>query len=170
MKKILLYLAVWIVSLSFHPSINAQAVNAQEKNDKKESSQPPVIVFVCEHGAAKSIVAAAHFNKLAEEQHLAVRAIARGTNPDKDIAPKAVQGLQADGLVSTESAPTKISQADLVGAQRVITFCVLPDDYAGKVRVEHWDDDLPVSQDYDKARTRMVERIRLLLEELKPKQ
>lgn len=165
MKKIIVCLAVLIVSLSFNSSANTQG-----KNDKKESSQAPVIVFVCEHGAAKSIVAAAHFNKLAEEQHLAVRAIARGTNPDKEIALKAVQGLQADGLVSAESAPTKISQADLVGARRVITFCVLPDDYAGSVRVEHWDDDLPVSEDYGKARTKMVERIRRLLEELKSEQ
>src|SRR5260370_1083705 len=28
-------------------------------------SQNPIIIFVCEHGAAKSIIAAAYFNKLA---------------------------------------------------------------------------------------------------------
>jgi arsenate reductase (thioredoxin) len=147
--------------------ISKLSVSAREQNGEKEASQTPVIVFVCEHGAAKSIVAAAHFNKLAEEQHLALRAIARGTNPDREIAPKAVQGLQGDGLVPGEPAPKIISKADLVGAQRVITFCVLPDDYAGSVQVEHWNDDLPVSADYGKARDRLVERIRRLLEELK---
>lgn len=147
--------------------INKLSVSAREQNGGKETAQTPVIVFVCEHGAAKSIVAAAHFNKLAEEQHLGLRAIARGTNPDTVIAPKALQGLQTDGLAPEEASPKKISQADLAGAQRVITFCVLPDDYAGSVQVEHWNDDLPVSENYGKARDRLIERIRRLLEELK---
>ena len=30
----------------------------------------PVILFVCEHGAAKSVIAATHFNRLAEEAGL----------------------------------------------------------------------------------------------------
>ncbi len=30
--------------------------------------QEPVVLFVCEHGTAKSIVAAAHFNKIAQEK------------------------------------------------------------------------------------------------------
>jgi len=140
----------------------------QEQRSGTESGQTPVIVFVCEHGAAKSIVAAAYFNRLAAEQHLALRAIARGTNPDKEIAPKVTQGLQSDGLVATESAPTKISKSDLTNAQRVITFCVLPDDYASGIKVEHWDDDLPVSENYTKARDRLIERIRDLLQDLKP--
>ena len=34
------------------------------------------IVFVCEHGAAKSIIAAAYFNKLAREMSIDSRAVA----------------------------------------------------------------------------------------------
>lgn len=150
--------------------ISKPSISASDPHKGKESSQTPVIVFVCEHGAAKSIVAAAHFNRLAEEQHLALRAIARGTNPDQELAPKAVQGLQADGLMPTEPAPTKISMADLTDARRVITFCELPGDYASGVQVEHWNDDLPVSGDYKQARDRLVERLRRLLEELKAEQ
>lgn len=33
----------------------------------------PRIVFVCEHGAAKSVIAAAYFNKLAAERARALR-------------------------------------------------------------------------------------------------
>ena len=40
------------------------------------------VLFVCEHGAAKSVIAAAYFNQLASEKNLDVRAIERGTNPD----------------------------------------------------------------------------------------
>jgi hypothetical protein len=37
------------------------------------------VVFVCEHGAALSVVSAAYFNKIAKEEHLNFHAIARGT-------------------------------------------------------------------------------------------
>jgi arsenate reductase (thioredoxin) len=93
-----------------------------------------VVIFVCEHGAAKSILSAALFNKLARERRLNLRAIARGTNPDPEISPKVARGLQADGLAASEPAPKKISKADLAGASRVITFCTLPDDYPGASR------------------------------------
>ena len=57
----------------------------------------PIVVFVCEHGAAKSVIAAAYFNKLAGETGLRVRAIARGTNPDPQLSPITIAGLHADG-------------------------------------------------------------------------
>src|SRR6476619_7190599 len=114
MKKIVVLMAAWILSLSLNP-----AVSAQEKKEGQGNAQSPVIVpvvvFVCEHGAAKSILSAALFNKLARERNLDIRAIARGTNPDPEIAPKVARGLQADGLTASESAPKLISQAELVG-------------------------------------------------------
>ena len=165
MKKIVTYPIVLIAIVVFSLSVNGQAQDAV-----KETEQTPVIIFVCEHGAAKSILSAAIFNKLAGERRLNIRAIARGTNPDPEISPKVAAGLRADGLASSESAPKKISKADLVGARHVITFCTLPDDYSGSIRVENWDEVLPAIEDYDKARDRLVERINRLLEELKSKQ
>jgi len=164
MKKIVTCLIVLIAIVMFGLSVNGQTQDAV-----KEAEQTPVILFVCEHGAAKSIVSAAYFNKLARERRLNFRAIARGTNPDKEISPKVQEGLQNDGLVSSEPVPKKISKADLVGARRVITFCSLPDDYADKAQVERWDDLLWVSEDYSKSRDRILERISSLLEELKSK-
>lgn len=145
-------------------------VNAQQRDTKKKTEQPSVVVFVCEHGAARSIASAAHFNKLAKERRLNLRALARGTNPDPELAPKVVAGLRADGLTPSESAPKKISKADLVGAKRVIAFCELPADYPGRVPVEHWDGVPPMNEDYGKARDWLLERINRLLEELQPKQ
>ena len=45
------------------------------------STSAPAVVFVCEHGAAKSVVATAYFNKLAAERNLPFRATFRGTVP-----------------------------------------------------------------------------------------
>ena len=126
-------------------------------------NQNPTIVFVCEHGAAKSIIAAAYFNKLAQEANLDVRAIARGTHPDSELSPKAITGLLDDGLTTTESVPQKLSLADVESAQRIISFCELPADYQSKVSVEQWDSVPPVSEDYQKARAEIVERINQFL-------
>jgi YVTN family beta-propeller protein len=139
----------------------------QTRQAEKPAEQTPVVVFVCEHGATKSVVAAALFNKLAGDRGLNIRALARGTNPDAEIGPLAARGLQADGLKLTEATPKKISQADLPGARRVITFCALPDGYPGEVKVESWDKAPSISEDYGKARDWLAGRINRLLEELK---
>jgi arsenate reductase (thioredoxin) len=145
------------------------SMSGQAQDLAKDTEQKPVIIFVCEHGAAKSIVAAAYFNKLAEERGLNLRAIARGTNPDPEISPKVRDGLRKDGLASTESAPKNISHADFSGARRIVTFCSLPEDYADKLQVEHWDDLPWNSEEYGKSRDGIIERLNRLLEELNPK-
>jgi protein-tyrosine-phosphatase len=124
------------------------------------------IIFLCEHGAAKSVVAAAHFNKLASEKNLAIRAIARGTTPDAELSPKTVEGLQQDGLTPTETVPQKLSLADVESATRIVTFCELPEEYQGKANVDRWDNVPPVSENYEKARDAIVEKINRLMNSL----
>jgi low molecular weight phosphotyrosine protein phosphatase len=59
---------------------------------------PPAIVFVCEHGAAKSVIATGYFNKLAAERGLSYRATFRGTSPQDDVSVRAVAALKEDGI------------------------------------------------------------------------
>jgi protein-tyrosine-phosphatase len=122
-------------------------------------SQAPVIIFVCEHGAAKSILAAAYFNKLAIDKGSDLRAIARGTNPDKELSPQTIMGLSKDELQPTESTPQKLTEADVQSAEHIITFCDLPVEYHQKIVVEQWDGIPPVSENYEKAREAIVGRI-----------
>ncbi len=124
------------------------------------------IVFVCEHGAAKSIVAAAYFNKIARERGLAVHAIARGTHPEPALSENAVKGLLVDGLSPTEPAPRKLEPADIVGASKVISFCELPTEVEPEAGIEHWDDVPAVSEDYKRARDAILVRIKQLLKTL----
>ena len=125
----------------------------------------PIIVFVCEHGAAKSVIAAAYFNKLAQEKNLDAHAIARGTHPDRELSPKAITGLKDDGLSPTELVPHKLSLADVQSAQKILTFCELPEEYQTKASIEQWDSVPPVSEGYQKARDEIVERINQLLKQ-----
>ena len=120
------------------------------------------IIFVCEHGAAKSIIAAAYFNKLASENNSGLYGIARGTHPDQELSPKTVTGLRADGLKPTESTPQELSLADLESAHRIVTFCELPEEYQNKVAIEQWDGVPPVSENYEKARDAIIEHLKHL--------
>ena len=127
-------------------------------------NQNRTVVFVCEHGAAKSIVAAAYFNQLASKAGLNLRAIARGTNPDYELSPQAIKGLSEAGLTPTESSPQKLTEADMQSAQRVITFCELPNEYKQQVMIERWNNVPPVSEDYEKARDVIIKNIRQMLD------
>jgi protein-tyrosine-phosphatase len=129
-------------------------------------NQGQSIVFVCEHGSAKSVVAAAHFNRLAGERGLGLRAVSRGTDPDEELAPAAEAGLRADGLAAGERPPAKLTQADAAGAACVVTFCELPRSYATAAPVERWDGVPPVSEDYAMARDEIVVRIGRLIDGL----
>ena len=128
--------------------------------------QKPVIIFVCEHGAAKSILAAAFFNRLVSEKGLRFHAIARGTHPDAELSSKTVAGLRGDGLAPAESSPIKLGWKAIESARRIVSFCDLPDEYHQKVIVERWDNIPPVIEDYQKARDAIVTRLHKLIEDL----
>jgi hypothetical protein len=54
--------------------------------DNKGPDPKPTVVFVCEHGSAKSVIAAVEFKRMAKENGLDVNVLTRGTNPDPEIA------------------------------------------------------------------------------------
>jgi arsenate reductase (thioredoxin) len=123
------------------------------------------VLFVCEHGSAKSVVAAAHFNRLAADRGLHFRAISRGTAPDAEMAPAAIQGLLGDGLKPADPKPAKLEQSDIDAAVRIITFCALPPELQVVSPIERWEV-APVSTEYAKSRDAMLAHIEQLLREL----
>lgn len=126
----------------------------------------PVILFVCEHGSAKSTIAAAHFNKLARDGKLNARAISRGTDPD-DTYPRGVTtGLHADGLDVEELRPKELSDTDILNAARIITFSQLPSEQPRISPIDDWSDVPAVSENYEIARDEIVRRVRLVIDEL----
>jgi arsenate reductase (thioredoxin) len=124
------------------------------------------VVFVCEHGSAKSVVAAAHFNRLARERLVELVAVARGTSPDGEIAPRAAEGLAADGLAPDGGTPQRLTASDVDGAVRLVAFGPLSEAYGRPVGIEIWEEVPPVSEDYARARDRILERLERLFDEL----
>jgi arsenate reductase len=134
-----------------------------------QTAKPPSseVVFVCEHGAAKSVIAAAYFNKLAQERGLPQRAIARGTQPDEKYSSAAVAGLQADGIQVDKGKPVLVTDSDVAKATQVVTLgCKLPDRVRPTGKLEQWDQIPSVSEDYPAAREAIKKRVEQLVNEL----
>ena len=127
----------------------------------------PSIVFVCEHGAAKSVIATAYFNKLAAERGLRYRATFRGTAPQDELSVRAVAGLKADGLEIPSGKPIAISDADVSSATHVFAIgCTLPQAALRSGKAADWSD-VPDDQGYGPMRDAIVRHVRQLLDELK---
>ena len=74
------------------------AVSHPQPTDGQSVAVTGTVVFVCEHGAVKSVVAAAIFNQLAADRGLPFRAISRGTDPDAAVPAPGRDGLRSEGL------------------------------------------------------------------------
>ncbi len=129
------------------------------------------ILFVCEHGSAKSIIAAAQFNDLAARNGLPYRAISRGVHPDKEVPPYIVSGLAAEGLNIRGWQPRRFSEDDALKAERIITLgCALPTSKAFAAdKFQDWNIPSP-SENYQNASRAIAERIAFLVKQLIGKQ
>jgi arsenate reductase len=133
----------------------------------QSESKQRQLVFVCEHGAALSVISAAYFNKLAKEQHLNVHAVARGVTPQENLSVQATAGLKNDGLAPEIQKPLALSRPELDSAERVITFFPLPDEYATSALVESWDDVTWRPGSYEKSRNAILKHMQKLLDRIK---
>lgn len=133
-----------------------------------QQTQPKKIVFVCEHGAAKSIMAKAEFERLAKEKGIEVEVVSRGTTPDAEIAPGVRKGLLADGTDLGLAKPVKISAKDLEGAAAVVTFGPNLTEWMPKgVKTLDWSATPSPSKDYREARDYIRKQVEALVGEIK---
>jgi arsenate reductase (thioredoxin) len=130
------------------------------------ASKDKAVVFVCEHGAAKSVVATAYFNKLAAERGLPFRATFRGTSPQDNLSVRAVEGLKADGVAVPSGKPAAISDKDVADATHIFAIgCNLPEKARQSGKAADWSD-VPDDQGYGPMRDAIVRHVKQLLDEL----
>ena len=123
------------------------------------------IIFVCEHGAAKSVIAADYFNKLAKERGLPYEALCRATAPDSTLHTATRAGLKTDNIQPNLS-PQKISLTDTTNVKRIILFTPLPKDFKTGIAVDDWSSIKNIDADYPHRRDAIVKQINLLLDAL----
>ena len=129
-------------------------------------AQTKKIIFVCDHGAGKSVVAASYFNKLAKERNLDYVAECRGTNPDSIVSLKTQEGLTKDDVYDAKIKPTKLQLSDTTNAERIILFTAAPQGINTKVKTENWSDIENVDAEYQKRRDAIIQKINSLLDTL----
>ena len=126
------------------------------------------ILFVCLHGAAKSVLAAADCERLAASRGLRIKADFTGTEPDADIAPAVAAALRADGVDLGGKKPRLVTPQDVAAADRVVAFgCELGGAAAAGARVDQWTDVPAVSEGLPAARAAIRARLERLLDEWK---
>ncbi len=131
----------------------------------------PTVVFVCEHGSARSLLAASLFNRMAGERGLSVRALSRAasekTADQRVPAPVATQ-MAADGFQVEDFKPTALSASEASTATRIVTlqFDELLE-AAKEAPVERWSDIGSPSLEYANTKRTIASHIHALLDQLK---
>jgi arsenate reductase (thioredoxin) len=121
-------------------------------------AQTKKVIFVCEHGAGKSVVAAAYFNKIAKDRNLPWEATCRGTNPDKEIGAPTKEGLRADNLLDPTLAPQQLTASDTNNVEKIIVFTSLPDNLNTR-KVEDWSSLPDINAKYELRRDALIKKI-----------
>ena len=125
-----------------------------------------LVLFVCLHASAKSLIAAEYFNKRAGERGVPFRALSAGTDPDASVPPHVVAGMRGDGYDVARVVPKRLTRELAAPARIAVSF--EPDLSAYVPRnclVERWN--VPaVSDGYAIARDAIKARVDALMSKL----
>jgi arsenate reductase (thioredoxin) len=151
-------------------SVPAAAGERAETTTQTATTQA-TIVFVCEHGSAKSLVAAELFNRLARERGVPARALSRAVSAqtvDPKVPAALARNMSGDGFDVGGFQPQPLSAGEAKNATRVVV--VNYDDEvaaaAGATTIEHWNIGPAVTLEYQKARDEIAARIGALVDSL----
>jgi arsenate reductase (thioredoxin) len=123
------------------------------------------ILFLCPHNAAKSVAAAAYFERLAAERGVTLCASSAGTDPDPGVAPGVAAALLAEGIDVRGHRPRSVTREELAAACRVVSLgCDLGDIAPPGIVVELWDDVPSPSADLTSALAVIAAHVRRLVD------
>jgi protein-tyrosine-phosphatase len=135
--------------------------------DKDVVHEPGRVVFVCEHGSVKSLIASVYFNQRAQERGLPFKAVARGTAVESTVPPSVKDGLRAAGFDVSGYVPQPLRASDVKGASLVVSFdqdvTKLVD---GRSPQLQWDNLPGVLADFVRGRDAILERVDALIDQL----
>ncbi len=125
------------------------------------------VLFLCPHNAAKSVIAAAYWNRAAAEHGLDIVSESAGTEPSPVVSPAVVDALAAEGIDVATHQPRRVTRAELMSAWQVVSMGCNPDELApAGVRVERWDDVPAASEDMVASQAAIAARVTHLIEQV----
>jgi protein-tyrosine-phosphatase len=120
-------------------------------------------LFLCPHNAAKSVIAAAYYERLAAARGVTLRAASAGTDPG--VSPGVAGALLAEGIDVRAHRPRRVTAEDLTRASRVVSLgCDLGDLAPLGLVIEHWDDVPSPSADLTGARAVIASHVRRVVD------
>ncbi|MEP6999918.1 MAG: hypothetical protein ABI969_05540 [bacterium] len=153
------FLAVALMLGSASLSLGAQQATASPQG---------TVLFVCEHGTVRSLLAKILFEQYAKEVGLNMVAVSRGTPADSILPAFMLVGLKADHVTLGSWRPQTLGPSDLASASYVVSFDVpLAATATANVPRAQWDALPPVSQNYAAGREAIKMRVHELVDSLK---
>ena len=149
--------------------VAAMLVGACAVSTSRVSPAESQVLFVCEHGNVKSLMAASYFNRLANQRGLPYHAISRGTAPDSTTVPPAIfAGLLGEGINVADFHPVVVGLTDVSKSRRVVLInTTLPETMQlPGTALEQWTDVPPASVDYAAASTALKRHVETLIADL----
>lgn len=140
------------------PSDNTEDLNA---------SRAQQVLFVCEHGAAKSVFAGSYFNAVAQREGLNARAVARGVDPDENIVERIRAEADAAGFPLCAARPVQLTRDDVTLADVVVAFDLQSPELETQGPHESWDGLPSLKQEFERGRAAIMSRVDALVAEMK---
>ena len=126
------------------------------------------VLFVCEHGTVKSLLAKVLFEQYAAEVGLRMQAVSRGTHADSTVPAWMQQRLNLDHIALGTWRPQTLRPTDFADAAYIVSFDVPLGSMAGaSAPRDQWDGLPSVSKDYASGRDAIKKRVHALVDSLK---
>jgi len=146
----------------------ASAFAAKTYEEPKEVGESTV-VFVCNYGSMKSLLAAARFNELAKERGLAVRAVSRSAYAQithARVSDPIAEGMAKDGYDVASFKPKPLTREEATKAAYIVhvTQETLSKDVgtptaSHRKDVEHWEGIASGAKSYTAMRDGLLPRV-----------
>jgi arsenate reductase (thioredoxin) len=140
------------------------SLGAQQATVRPDSQ----VLFVCEHGTVKSLLAKLLFDEYAAQVGLHLQAVSRGTRADSAVPAWMQARLATEHLALGTWRPQTLTPQDLATASLVVSFDLSP---AATVTARgphaRWDGLPSVSTQYADGRDAIKARVRQLVDSLK---
>ncbi len=125
------------------------------------------VLFLCPHNAAKSVIAATYFNRMAHDAGLALVGDSAGTEPSENVSPVVAAMMSDEHIDLSHYKPRLVTPDELQSSTYVISIGCTPQELGTAAeRVEYWDDVPLVSEDAEGARAAIYRHIEELVDRM----
>jgi protein-tyrosine-phosphatase len=157
--------AVDLLGKTKAPATHASHSGAASDVPPREAAKQ--VLFLCPHGAAKSVLASAYFQRLAKERGLNVRVDSAGTDPDPEVGKAVAAHLTKTGYALPIDKPRRATASDVEQADVVISLgCDLAGLPQPRGKLLKWDDVPGPSENFPGADDAIRKHVAELVEQL----